>query len=120
MSLATAECPACRRQIRVQDGRFNDHSTIPKHQSMCWMSQQHIPVEGLRPVHFVTRARVVADLAYQVQDADPAVVSKYLDALPADEVKRLMVIALAAINTDQTVEDMFGWVCDLPASQVPA
>ncbi|WP_268950232.1 hypothetical protein [Mycolicibacterium pulveris] len=37
--------------------------------------------------------------------------------MPANELQRLMMVALAAIPVDRRVEDMFAWVCDLPVAK---
>ena len=69
--------------------------------------------EGFR----LREAQVIADLANQVQDEDPAIVWEVLTSMPADELQRLLVFALAAIPTDQTVDQMFAWVRQLPVAR---
>ncbi len=80
------------------------------------MSRQLIPPTGLADAAFHQRAVIVTDLAMQVQDSDPAVVWDYLTCLSAVELQRMLMVALAAVRCDGRLEDIFGWVCELPAA----
>lgn len=82
------------------------------------MSWQRVPATGDSARSYERRAELVADLAEQVQDCDPAVVWVYLTGLSAAEVQRLLVVALAAVPVDQTVPEMFAWITDLPIAQL--
>lgn len=84
------------------------------------MTYQRVPDLLLDEQAYETRARIVADLAAQVQDMDPALVWEYLTAMPAVEVQRLLVVALAAVPVDRTLSGMFAWVNDLPDAKVSA
>ena len=54
----------------------------------------------------------------QVQDSDPQIVWDYLTALPADELQRLLMFALAGVPVDRHIDDIFGWVLELPAARL--
>lgn len=81
------------------------------------MTNQYELIDGLTDRDHEKRAKVIADLANQVQDEDPAIVWEVLTSMPADELQRLLVFALAAIPTDQTVDQMFAWVRQLPVAR---
>lgn len=83
----------------------------------CPMSKQTVPITGTAPIDYYRRASLVCDLATQVQDGDPAIVWDYLTALSAEEVQRLLVIALAGINIDVPIDRVYGWVYELPAAR---
>lgn len=112
-----AICPMCARAVSTKNYRYRSHSVQPREGDLCRMSNQYTLVRGGSPEAFERRAAVVGDLAVQVQDSDCQVVWDYLTALPAAELQRLMVIALAAVPVDQTVAEMFSWVTDLPAAR---
>jgi hypothetical protein len=63
------------------------------------------------------RATLVCDLAAQLRDVDPAVVWDYLTGLPADELQRMTMVALAGIDVDSPISEVFGWVQQLPAAR---
>ena len=116
---AAARCLYCDRQVATDQGRYTQHSAIAGVVgSTCPMTGQHTPITGQRPADYVSRAYLVADLAAQVQDEDPTVVWAYLTGLPADELQRLMQIALAAIDCDRSIDELFGWVNALPVARV--
>ena len=81
------------------------------------MSHKLVPASGLRPEAFETRAAIVADLAWQVHDGDPILAWDNLTAMPADELQRLLVVALAGIPTDLKVDQIWAWVRALPVAQ---
>jgi hypothetical protein len=111
-----ATCPRCNRAVRTDAHRFKLHTDAAGERT-CPLSTQRVPFDGHTATDYVGRAHLVADLAEQVQDADPAVVWEYLTATPAAEIQRLLIIALAAIPVDQRVEDMFAWVTELPVAK---
>lgn len=78
---------------------------------------QIVPPTDFDEQGFEARAALVADLAEQVQDADPAVVWSYIQCLPPSERDIMLMIAFAGMNCDGRLEDIFGWVCDLPVAQ---
>lgn len=116
MKTGIARCPHCDRRVRTLANQYYLHN-IGEYDNVCPMSNQRIPITGTTPTDYVSRARLVTNLAAQVQDADPGVVWHYLTALPAAELQRLTMVALAAIPVDQTVEEMFAWVSALPAAR---
>lgn len=115
-----ALCPRCNRTLSTSNGRFGFHSTEPYGDEQCTLSRQHAPIIGDTPAAYVSRAHLVTDLAAQVQDCDPATVWEYLTALPAAELQRLTMIALAAVPIDQSVPEIFSWVTELPIARETA
>jgi hypothetical protein len=112
-----ARCPLCDRTMSTYDGRFCRH----RHgEDYCRMSNQHVAITGVTPTDYLSRAHLVADLAFQVQDSDPAIVWDYLTALPGAELQRLTMIALAGIPVDKTVPQIFSWVSELPIARETA
>ena len=91
--------------------------TAPVVATATWILYITLNISTTRPVDYRRRADVVLDLAHQMQDSDTAVVWDYLTAMPGDELQRLLVIALAAIDIDQPVDRIFGWVYDLPVAR---
>lgn len=112
-----AVCPRCDRTVATTNNRFALHSITVGTENRCPLSWQHTPFVGETPHAYIGRAHLVTDLAEQVQDADPALVWEYVTALPSGEVQRLLMIAFAAVPVDRKVEDIFGWVCELPIAK---
>lgn len=112
-------CPYCGRSVRVDDkGKFRPHGMVAgERNNTCTMSGEHVPITGHSDTDYIARAHLVAGLAWRIKDEDPQRVWNYLTVLPPEELQRLLVLALAAVPVDQTVEDMFAWVCDLPAAR---
>jgi hypothetical protein len=81
------------------------------------MTGQLVPTAGDRPDEYEHRADLVADLAWQVQDADPHQVWDYLTGIDQGELQRLLMVALAVVPVDATVDETFAWVNDLPVAQ---
>lgn len=102
-------CMYCDRRVRVRDGRYGTHA--------CPLSGQRVPVAGHSAADYERRAWTVVDLAGQVQDEDPALVWTYLTATPADELQRLLMIALAGMPLDRSIDQTFGWVVALPVAR---
>lgn len=115
-----APCPRCGRTVTTTHSRYIGHSSDGGQNDPCRMSGQRVPITGVTPFDMVNRAYLVADLADQVQDRDPLVVWDYLTALPPAEVQRLLVVALAGLRTDQSLDQLFSWVTELPATKYAA
>ncbi len=115
----TVTCIYCGNQVRSDSGCYPRHSQSPKQRDdMCPLSYQRVPRVGLTERDWEHRAKQVANLAWQLHDCDPAIVWAYLTALPADELQRLTLVALAGIPIEgRTVDDIFDWVTELPTAQ---
>lgn len=109
-------CPYCGRTISTRDNRWAVHGITYDSTDYCPLSQQPVPITGTEPRDFVRRANIVTSLAFQLQDEDPHLIWNYLTATPAAELQRLLMVALAAIDTNKTMSDLYGWVYDLPAA----
>lgn len=116
----TVTCLYCGNQVRTDSGCYPRHSLLPKQRdNMCPLSYQRVARSGLTDRDWEHRAKQVTNLAWQLRECDPVLTWTYLTSLPADELQRLMVVALAAIPyEDLGVHDLFGWVEELPAAQV--
>jgi hypothetical protein len=77
-----------------------------------------VTINGGEAIHYRRRADLVCELATQLRDTDPNGVWDYLTATPASELQRLLMIALAGIDVDKPVTDVFGWVLDLPTARL--
>lgn len=110
-------CPRCQRIVCVRHARYAVHRVVEHVSGRCRMSGLLVPVTGLGPDDHERRALLITDLAAQVQDEDPYIVWDYLTAVPAAEVQRLLMIALAAVPTNGRLDDIFAWVTQLPAAQ---
>jgi len=110
----TRTCAYCGKTLTVGNSRFIEHAG-PNGQ--CPLSFQKPHPEGLTDPDYRMRMKFVADLAFQVQDADPMVAWHYLTALPADEVQRLLMVALAGIPIDKTVNQIFDDINILPVAR---
>ena len=114
----TAFCPRCGRVVALQHGtHFVVHSVRPRTDERCPMTGMRAPITGHSPADYLARAHLVAELAGIVQDEDPARAWDYLTALPAGELQRLLALALAGIGIDRTVDEIWGWVCQLPVAK---
>lgn len=112
-----AACPRCERRISTHGGRYALHGITTDSAQHCPMSKQATPVTGTAPIDYYRRANLVCDLASQVQDEDTSVVWDYLTALSAEELQRLLMVALAAIDVNAPMERIYGWVLELPAAR---
>lgn len=110
-------CPRCGRDVGNSGGRWNRHGMTVDKDDWCPMSKQTLPITGTAAIDYYRRATLVTDLATQIQDTDTGVVWDYLTTVPGDELQRLLMIALAAINVDAPLERIYGWVYDLPAAR---
>ena len=113
-------CPRCSREVCIREHRYAVHSITRSSGIRCRMSDQLVPATGFTPEDFETRAAIVADLAWQVQDGDPMLTWDYLTAMPADEMQRVLMVALAGIPTDRKLSEIFDWVVQLPAAKATA
>lgn len=114
---APTQCPYCRRTVSTDTNRYVVHSIQPATARRCPLSDQRVVITGLADADYERRAWTALDLAEQIQDYDPALVWAYLSALPADELRRLLVIALAGLPVDQHPEQIWTWVYRLPVAQ---
>jgi hypothetical protein len=119
-TLGVARCPRCNRMVALHANRFRRHSLAPNTGIRCPLSYQRRPVTGFSDGDYEDRAKLVTDLAQQLQDYDPGTVYEYLTALPAAEVQRLLMVALAAIPLDVTLNELFRWVRQLPVAKASA
>jgi len=105
-------CPGCGRRVLTRYGRYNAHNAANDSVEQCFMTAWPIPVVGYSDDDMEDRAYIVAGLAAQVQDGDPAGVEKYLTAVPAVFVQELLQIALGAIDVDgKHVHDIWSrWI----------
>jgi hypothetical protein len=81
------------------------------------MSRQIAAPTGTTEWDMELRARLVTDLAQQVQDYNPLDVFDHLTALSAAELQRLLMVALAGLPLERTLTEMFRWVVDLPVAK---
>lgn len=95
-------------------GRYKRHS---HNGTQCRLSHQNIPRSGDTPTDWEARAKQVTDLAWQLRDCDPTNTWAYLNVLPVEELRRLMITALAAIPCDHNYRDLYTWVTNLPAAK---
>lgn len=112
-----ARCPHCERTVSTDNQRFVRHATVKGASDYCPMSRQHIPITGDTAADFLARAYLLGDLAQQVQDRDITVVWTVLEHMPKEELQRMLQLALAALPIEQTVEELFAWVCELPVAK---
>lgn len=118
----TVRCPYCNRDITVTQARFNRHNVdgSPRNGAPCPLSRQRIPIKGLSNQDHADRAEVLTDLAFQVQDEDPRIVWDYLTCLDSVELQRLLMFSLAAMDIDKNVDQLWGWVKNLPQARLEA
>lgn len=86
------------------------HGVTPNSSDICIMSGRKPPIEGTSPTAMVRRAQLVCELACELRDYDPRDVWDYLTCLPAVEIQRMLVIALAAVDVDKPLGELFAWV----------
>lgn len=110
--MSTAHCGRCDKWLSVgSDSRYPRHSAAS---GTCPLSYQRAPRFGDTDQDWTHRSKVVADLAWQMRDCDPAGVRAYLEALPREELLRTAMVALAGMPVDRPREDIFAWVTELP------
>lgn len=112
-------CPKCGRTVRVDFGTYIAHSLQAGSKQTCPLSNQYAPVNTWSDEDFEKRAYIITSLSRQIQDSDTAHVWQYLCCLEDIELRRLMMVGLAAIDVeDKTVHQIFDWVCKLPTAAV--
>lgn len=109
----TMDCPSCGRpDVKTIRHTWSNH-TDPERMASCWLSGQPVTQAQLDEHRHCKRAQTVANLAYRMRDEDPIQVARYVRQLDRAELEALALTALTAINPDQTLGQMFGWVDDL-------
>ena len=110
------QCPRCARTVSTNGNRWGVHGVTEGSSDYCMMTKQPVMASGTADHDYERRAAIVTDLACQMRDYDTGIVWHYLTAAPAVELQRMMMVALAAVPTDRTLRDTFGWVCELPVA----
>lgn len=110
-------CPHCARYVSTNGNRWGNHGITEGSGDYCMMSKQPIMPTGTTDYDYERRATIVTDLACQLRDYDTRIVWDYLTATSSLELQRMMMVALAAIPTDQSLRGTFQWVCDLPIAR---
>lgn len=113
-NLNAVECPGCGRMRDTNNGHFVRHADASILRECPWSQK---PVPRNRSHELARAARTALNLADQLRVDDPALVWRYLQQLPVDKLRELAMVALAAINPEQTTEDAFAWVMELPAAR---
>lgn len=106
-------CLYCNRMVATHGNRWGKHSVTPGAFDRCPLSFRPIPYPGDSHREFRGRALLVGELAAQLRDEDPWMLQVYLTSLPAEELQRLLVVALAAVDVDKPISELFDWVTDL-------
>ena len=110
--MSSAHCGRCNKTLSIgTDNRYPRHGD---ERGTCPLSYQRSPRFGDAESDWTHRSKVVADLAWQMRD--PNGVRAYLEALPREELLRTAMVALAGVPVDQTREDIFAWVTELPVA----
>lgn len=112
-----AVCPFCARTVGTNGRRYTMHALVAGGDNYCPLSHQPLPATGYNPHDYERRAGTVALLAAQLRDEDPQGVYDYLRAQTHSELLVLCAVALAAINTDLKLSELYRWVMDLPAAR---
>ena len=110
------QCPRCARHVSTNGNRWGVHGVTAGSGDYCMMTKQAVMPNGTTDHDYERRAAIITDLACQMRDSDTAIVWEFLTAAPAIELQRMMMVALAAVPTDKTLRDTFGWVCALPVA----
>lgn len=114
--LNSVECPTCGRMIATNSGKFRKHAddSILRECPMSGKATQ----QSRLAADMVKTARTVLNLAEHLREEDPTWVWRYLSQLDPSELRRLALVALAAVPDGQTLEQAFDWVFDLPVKSV--
>lgn len=116
--MSATKCPGCGRTLQPREsGRYARHSVTAGSGMLCPLSEMREVVTGFSHYDDERRAKVIAELAATVQDADPSVAWIYLGCLPERELRRMLMFSLAAIPVDKTVDDIWSWITELPVAQ---
>ncbi|OCB15121.1 hypothetical protein A5689_27085 [Mycobacterium intracellulare subsp. yongonense] len=97
------------------NGKFVRHADASILRECSWSLK---PLPRNRGHELARAARTVLELADRLRDDDPALVWRYLHNLDVDKLRELTMVAVAAINPDQTMDEAFGWVMELPAARL--
>lgn len=103
-------CPRCKRVTALTGRRWVRHTTTPRGFQRCALSLRPVPFEGTSDAELRGRAFLAGELAAQLRDEDPARLWVYLNAFEPLELRRMLVIALAAIPVDRPVSELYDWV----------
>lgn len=114
-NLNAEHCPGCGRMRDTSHGKFVRHADASMLRECSWSQQ---PIPSSRAHQMARAARTVLNLADQLRVDDPDLVLRYLQRLTPDKLQEFAMVALAAVNPDQTVDDAFGWVMELPAARL--
>lgn len=114
-NLNAVECPGCGRMRDTNNGHFVRHADASILRECPWSQK---PVPRNRTHQLARAARTALNLADQLRVDDPDLVWRYLQQLPVDKLREFTMVALAAINPDQTMDEAFGWVMELPAARL--
>lgn len=76
---------------------------------------EEIPVD--RAAELAKLAEVATGLAFRLRDEDPRVVQRALSMLRRETLEQLTIVALAGLNVDAELSEIYSWVLDLPAAQ---
>jgi hypothetical protein len=109
------ECPECGRMITIdnRNQRFARHSDESNHLTLCPMSGKDVTQEALAATANVQRAQQVVTMAGLLRDEDPRMVWNALTYADPVEVRRLLMTALAAIDPERPLSELFGWAREL-------
>ena len=114
-------CPRCGTHAAIDKGAYYGlHTANRGDDHYCPMSKQRIPITGTAEKDWESRAYLVGNLAGQLRDSDPHVVWDYLTGLSALELQHMLMVALTAVDPDQTIREMYQWVWDLPVAKLVA
>ncbi len=100
----------CRRQVeRVK--------TLPE---PVQPPQTPVRVSDVQADGMLAAADAAVDLACRLRDENPAIVWNALWRMDRVSLQKLTVAALAGLNPDVPVSELFGWVLNLPVAQEAA
>lgn len=114
----TWPCPVCWQAVTTGTGRF--HGRIKTHTdtigSRCPMSLQPVPAECHRAARLETEAAHVVCMAAELRD-DLTPVWDTLAAASPTQLRDWLIIALAAVDIERPISDLFQWVQDMPIAR---
>lgn len=91
-------CPGCDRVTWAVEGRYDTHHAVAGDPGYCFVSGMPTEIVGRGEEAMRARAKVVACLAMEVQEADPHAVWQYLEVMPETFVRELLQVALAGLD----------------------
>lgn len=77
----------------------------------------HRKVPADRAAELEKLAEIVTSLAFRLRTEDPRVVQHALSLLSSNVKDDLLIIALAGINVDAELTEIYSWLLDLPAAK---